>query len=262
MDAAKELAARWRQSGVEPGDMLLVHSNSSRTIREARRQGLGLTPDVLVDSFLEAVGQEGTVLFPLFNFDFCGGAPFDVRSTPSQMGALTEAARLRLAAVRTGHPVYSFAVLGARAQDFEGVDNRSAYSDDSPFGMLRRAGGKIAVLDLPDQNSMTFYHHVEEMKQVDYRYFKNFTAPYTDASGVTSNRTYELYVRDVGRGVVTDVDAAGNLMWEKGLYRGDRPKEGAGLRTVAAAEMFDFVASIIDAGQARGLLYSIEDGKK
>lgn len=262
MSATTELAARWHQGGVEYGDMLLVHSNSSRTIKEARRQGLEVTPDVLVDSFLEAVGPDGTVLFPLFNFDFCSGAPFDIRSTPSHMGAITEAARLRLAAVRTGHPVYSFAVLGARAHEFSGVDNRSAYADDSPFGMLRRAGGKIAVLDLPDQNSMTFYHHVEEVKQVDYRYFKDFTAPYTDASGNTADRTYQLYVRDVENGVVTDVDAAGCLMWEKGIYRGNHPRVNGGLRTVAAVQMFDFVASIIDAGQAQGLLYSIEKGKK
>jgi len=260
MGIAEALAGRWRACGVEAGDMVLLHSNISRTLREARRTHGEVTPAQVLESFLQAVGAQGTLLLPLFNFDFCGGAPFDIRSTPSQMGALTEAARLHPDAVRTGHPVYSFAAIGARSGEFAGVNNRSAYAEDSPFGMLRRAGGKIAVLDLDDQNSMTFYHHVEEVKGVAYRYFKDFTGPYTDANGEASPQTYRLYVRDLERGVLTDVNGAGELMWEKGLYRGQRPRVAAGLRTVRAAEMFDFVAGIIDSGRARGLLYAIEGG--
>ena len=113
--------------------------------------------DMFVQSFLDAVGSEGTVLFPLFNFGFSNGEPFDIRNTPSKMGKLTEAARLRPDAVRTGHPISSFAVIGAQADRFKGVNNRSGYGEDSPFAILRQMNGKIASLDLDDQNSMTFY---------------------------------------------------------------------------------------------------------
>jgi aminoglycoside 3-N-acetyltransferase len=261
-DLRSELAVKWKTCGIDFGDMILIHSNISRTLKEARRHGHELTPDTIVNSFLEAVGPTGTVLFPLFNFDFCSGKPFDIRSTPSKMGALTEFARLRPNAVRTGHPVYSFAVIGCQANRFKSMDNYSAYSEDSPFGVLKREGGKIAVLDLEDQASMTFYHHVEEIKGVPYRYYKDFTASYTDESGTTSDRTYQLYVRNIAHGVLTDVNAAGELMWNQGLYKGDRPNTGTGLRTVRALEMFEFVASIIDSGRAKGLLYSIEGEKK
>jgi aminoglycoside 3-N-acetyltransferase len=255
------LKRRWLESGIEAGDTLLIHSNIKRTLVECRRAGISVSPSGILESFLDALGPGGTLLLPLFNFDFANGSAFDIRTTPSQMGALTEAGRLHKDAIRTGHPIYSFAVIGHRSKEFEGLDNRSGYSEESPFGVLKRMDGKIGVLDLEDQNSMTFYHHVEEVRRVDYRYFKTFAGKYTDARGMASERSYELYVRDIERGVRTDVNPAGELMWSAGLYEGSRPKTGSGLRVVRARSMFDFVGGLIDAGKALGNLYSIENGK-
>jgi aminoglycoside 3-N-acetyltransferase len=251
------LAEQWTAAGVERGATLLVHSNVKRTLMTCRRAGYAVTPTDILDSFLEALGPGGTLLLPLFNFEFTEGVPFDIRHTPSQMGALTEAGRIHPNAVRTGHPIYSFAVIGAEAERFRGVDNVSGYADDSPFGILRELDGTIAALDLPDQDSMTFYHHVEEVKRVPYRYFKDFRGSCIDAAGRSSVRTYKLYVRDVERGVVTDVNPAGELMWQLGLYRGCRPRVESGLRTVRARDMFGFVSDLIDSSRALGTLYSI-----
>jgi aminoglycoside 3-N-acetyltransferase len=257
MSIVTELARQWRSCGVEPGDTLLLHSNIQRTIRAARKAGHVLTVRDVLDSFLEAIEPAGTLLLPLFNFDFTRGTPFDIRHTPSQMGALTEAGREYPGSVRTGHPVYSFAAIGARAALFDGMDNRSAFADDSPFGLLRRLEGRVAALDLDDHDSMTFYHHVEEMKRVPYRFFKDFHGTYIDREGQTSERTYTIYVRDLERNVVTEGNPAAELMWSAGVYRGDRPKTGSGLRTVAAVQMFEFLARLIDEGRALGTMYSI-----
>jgi aminoglycoside 3-N-acetyltransferase len=245
-----ELAQNWRRCGINPGDIVLIHSSLKRTL-----QTHSTTPQAVLESFLDAVGPNGTLLFPLFNFDFTKGVPFDMKSTPSHMGVLTEAARMHPGAVRSGHPIYSFAIIGPQANLFA-VDNFCGYGPDSPFAVLRTANGKIAVLDLDDQNSMTFYHHVEEMHAVPYRYHKQFTGLYTDADGDKSERTYGLFVRDLERGVRTDVDRMGELLWEKGLYRGDRPWQGDGLRTISAAAIYDAVSEVIKEGRAKGLLFS------
>ncbi len=256
--AIEELTADWNGAGIEQGDTVLVHSSLKDTIRRYLRKKVRLDAETLLKSFLNAVGSEGTLLLPLFNFDFTKESPFDIRSTPSQMGALTEAARLDPRSVRTGHPIYSFAVIGKNARKFDGVDNKSGYGPDSPFGILRQLNGKIAVLSLPDQNSMTFYHHVEEMHSVSYRYLKHFTGQYTDNRGTTQQKTYSLFVRDVERGVLTHVDPTGELMWEAGLYSGHRPNRGCGLRVVSAVSMYEFVSDIITSGRAEGLLYRVE----
>jgi aminoglycoside 3-N-acetyltransferase len=251
------LQQRWRTSGLEEGDTVLIHSNIKRTLEEYRRNKVDISPSDMLTSFLDVIGDKGTLILPLFNFDFTKGVPFDIRTSESQMGALTEIGRKYNGAVRTGHPIYSFAVIGFKASEFKGIDNVGGYAEDSPFGVLKRLNGKIGSLDLDDQNSMTFYHHVEEAKRVDYRYFKSFTGQYTDSLGDTKNKTYELYVRDIDRGVLTDVNPAGALMWSAGLYKGFRPGEGSGLRLINSRSMFDFVEDLIESGRALGTLYSV-----
>lgn len=254
----KDLVQEWRNSGIREGDTLLVHSSIKRTFKRYLKLGTKLTAEDILNSFLEAVGESGTVLFPLFNFDFTKSASFNMGDTPSHMGALTEAARKHPKAVRTGHPIYSFAVIGAQSDKFKGLNNFSGYGVDSPFAMLLEMRGKIAVLDLPDQDSMTFYHHVEEMQEVDYRHHKVFNGSYTDSSGSTENRDYGLFVRNIEEGVLTHVNPAGELMWDEGLYSGSRPNEGSGLRVISAQDVYDFTSNIIKSNKAKNILYRIE----
>lgn len=248
----EKLTKIWNKSGIKSGDTVLIHSSLKRTMVENK-----LSPDEILESFINTVGENGTLLFPLFNFDFCSGKAFDIRSTPSHMGALTESARKHPNAVRTGHPVYSFAIIGKKAKDFTGLCNISAYGSGSPFTKLHEMDGKIAILDAPDQNSMTFYHHVEEIMQVPYRFPKKFKGEYTDYSGETEIRRFIIYVRDSDKGVETYVSPMQEILWDEGLYFGDRPKENSGLRTVSARKLFDRVKSVIESRKAKGILYRI-----
>lgn len=252
------LADEWRQAGVAEGDTLLVHSSLSRTLRRMAARGEQVSPDSVIESLLEALGDSGTLLLPLFNFDFTQGVAFDMRNSPSHMGALTEAGRLWPGAVRTGHPIYSFAAIGKHADKFREVRNFSGYGEDSPFGILHRLGGKIGVIDLPDQNSMTFYHYVEESMKAPYRYHKTFTGRYIDNAGVETTETFGLFVRNIEEGVVTRVNPMGEALWEKGLYAGNRPKQGCGLRVISAPAMFEEVARVLREGRAEGLLYEVD----
>lgn len=254
----KTLAADWKSAGVEEGDTILVHSSLSRTLRRVVKMGGKADPSIIVRSFLHALGKEGTLIAPLFNFEFTQGVPFDIRESKSAMGSFTEAVRKWPGAVRTGHPIYSFAVVGGKAELFQGVNNFSGYGSDSPFSILHKINGKIGVIDLPDQNSMTFYHYVEESNNVPYRYHKKFTGDYTGLDGVTSQKTYGLFVRDIEKGVFTNVDPMGEILWDKGLYIGFRPGTDCGLRVIKAKPLFDEVSKIINAGSAKGILYDVQ----
>jgi len=252
------LSKDWQKAGLIKGDSVLIHTSLKRTLTRYSDLGYTITPEDVLDSFLDALGGTGTLLLPLFNFEFPNGVTFDIRHTPSQMGALTEAGRLHNDAVRTGHPIYSFAVIGKNSHLYKDVDNFSGYGPNSPFMMLRELDAKIAVLDLMDQNSMTFYHHIEEMNKVPYRYHKEFTGQYIDWEGNETTRTYGLFVREIEKGVLTHVNPMGELLWENGLYSGFRPKVDVGLRLISANQMFNFVTGYIQSGQAKGLLYAIE----
>ena len=87
------------------------------------KQHIEINPQIILESFLSAIGPSGTLLLPLFNFDFTKGVSFDIRNTLSKMGALTEAGRLHPLALSTGHPIHSFTVIGHFSKRFKGIDN-------------------------------------------------------------------------------------------------------------------------------------------
>ena len=254
MTVIDQLAAGWQRCGVQEGGVLLVHSSLRRTLGMHSK----LSAEDILHSLLVAVGPDGTLLLPAFNFDFNKGVPFDIAKTPSHMGGLTEVARARPDACRSGHPVYSFIALGKHSHAFGAINNKSGYGADSPFALLRKLDGQIGVLDLPDQKSMTFYHHVEEMHGVPYRYHKSFEGMYRNASGKEDMRKYSIFVRNIEEGVLTHVDPAGEEMWAAGLYAGDRPGEATGFRIIGANAMFDFVSKIISDGRAENILFKRE----
>ena len=129
----KEFANYWDGSGIQPGDTILIHSSMRRTYRELKRRGLTLNSSIILDSLLHILGTRGTLILPLFNFDFPSSKHFSMTDTPSQMGRITEDARLTYPGVRTGHPIYSFYVIGHHKDAFHGMVNRSGYGKDSPL---------------------------------------------------------------------------------------------------------------------------------
>jgi hypothetical protein len=52
----KLLQERWHRSGVEKSDLLLVHSDITRTLLEFRRPGHPITPSDILQSLLDALG--------------------------------------------------------------------------------------------------------------------------------------------------------------------------------------------------------------
>jgi aminoglycoside 3-N-acetyltransferase len=248
MDAEQQLAS-WFDP-IEPGSTLLLHSSAKRILRRTRA-----TPLQVVDALLSRLGPQGTLVVPTFNFGFCQGEPFDIRHTPSKMGALTEAARASGYGRRTAHPVYSFQAIGQHADAFAQTANTSGYGPDSPFALLHALDGWVGVLDLSDQHSMTYYHHVEERHNVPWRYHKPFAGTYTDASGVERDAVYSLFVRDLQAGVLTHVDPMGEILWEQRIWTGQRPGEGNGLRIAHIPRVDRATENIVVSGRAENILW-------
>jgi aminoglycoside 3-N-acetyltransferase len=251
------LLGYWQGSGLHRGDVVLLHSSMVRAFTYLKLQKVDPDPRLVIDSIIDQIGSEGTILFPLFNFDFPQNKYFSILSTPSQMGAVTEFARLNYEGFRTGHPIYSFYAIGPLASEFKDLNNRSGYGPDSPFAKLLELDGKIASVDLDDQNSMTMYHFVEEKLNVDYRYFKTFSGNYENVNGVVTSESYVLFVRDLEKGVTTDVNRMGEILWREGLYQGNRPREGHGMRVIKAENLVSRTSIEIINGRAIQTLYCI-----
>jgi aminoglycoside 3-N-acetyltransferase len=231
----KSLTSAFCDLGVQSGDTLLVHSSY---------KSLGPVdggPQTVIDALLAALGSDGTLIMPSFNFDFNKGKPWDVRSTPSQMGILTELVRKDPRAKRVFHPIYSFAIIGKYAEMLGSLRYKGSYERNSVFGKLRDLDGKIMVVGLSYTNSMTFFHHIEQMEGVDYRFLKQFTGEVTDWDGSTKVDTFEMFVRDIDKGVITEVNPMGELMEKAGVIKSAKIGE-ADVKLMKANEVYAFTA--------------------
>ena len=255
MHVVDSLAADWRRSGLAARDTVMIHSDIRRTIKRYARDGRHVRPPELFDSFLEVVGETGTILFPTFNYGYTSGDGFDIGSTPSKMGLLTEYARTQPTALRTRHPIYSFSVVGKEAPRFAALENISGWGPDSPFALLRELNGKVALLDC---RNATMIHHAEEMAAIDYRLHTFFDGNYTEHDGSMSQKRYSFFARNLSMGVHNHLDPVKDaMMAEDGLFLGDQPGTGTGLSVANAQALFDFLIQILHDGRGLGMFYRL-----
>jgi aminoglycoside 3-N-acetyltransferase len=191
--------------GIGKGDILYVGSDiaavvvlANRELEFKGREDRDVFLNHLVDAIKEHVGEEGTLLVPVYSWKWCKGEPFDYYKTQGEVGAYNNfVLNNRSDFKRTKHPIYSFMVWGKDAEMLCAMNNQEAWGEASPFYYLHHNGGKEFDINVSGLRSMTFKHYVEMSCRVPYRYPKYFLADYTDESGVTEERCYSMYVRDL-----------------------------------------------------------------
>ena len=193
--------------GVKKGDVVFISSYSKAMLIDAMMNKAPIDLNPFIDGLIEAVGSEGTILFPTYNWDFCSGKTFDYLHTPCMTGSLGVAALKHKGFTRTKHPIYSFAVYGKDKEYLSAMNNTDSFGLDSPFAYLRDKNAVNYVIDVSLMHSFTFVHFAEEHSgAVKHRYIKNFTADYIDESGSCEKRTYSMFVRDLDMDVQTLID--------------------------------------------------------
>lgn len=189
--------------GLKKNDIVYVSSDVTSVVLTAMKE-LGFKGrddrerflNTLIDVLQEVVGPEGTLLFPVYNWDFCKGVAFDIKTTQGQVGSLNNyILNTRNDFARTKHPLYSLMVWGKDADRLVNMDNQDSWGSNSPFAYLHHNGGKELCLNVNATQGMTFKHYVEQSLNVPYRYQKFFMGEYTDIDGCRETRVYSMYVR-------------------------------------------------------------------
>ncbi|MGN0902577.1 MAG: AAC(3) family N-acetyltransferase, partial [Succinivibrio sp.] len=192
---------------LKKGDFIFVSSDTRRMLLDALRHKSSADLNDLIDGLLEAVGSDGTVVFPCYNWDFCKGLRFDYKNTPCKTGTIGTVALSRSDFVRTKHPIYSFAVAGRYRNELLALENTSSFGNNSPFAFFHQHQAVNIMFDISLKGCFTYIHYVQEQSgDTSNRYLKNFTSEYTDERGVTSTRTYSMFVRKLELDVVNTVD--------------------------------------------------------
>lgn len=154
-----ELARGFLAAGIRPGGVLLVHSSLSSF------GSVDGGASTVIDALLDALGPEGTLCVPTLSYLFVDAdrPTFDVRSTPTNLGAIPETFRTRAGVTRSLHPTHSVAACGPAAGEVTGSHWRDTtpVGPHSPFTRVRDLRGQVAFLGC-GARSNTSIHGVEE----------------------------------------------------------------------------------------------------
>ncbi len=151
-----------RACGVEAGDAVFLQAAMSAF--GAFEDG----PATVVDALEAAVGPRGTIAMPSYPLDapaiaYLASDPvFDVRSTPSRMGAISEELRKRPSALRSLHPTHPTSVKGPGAREIVGGHETAAtpFGEGTPFPRLVERDA-LQLFFGCGTGAMTMYHAFE-----------------------------------------------------------------------------------------------------
>jgi len=248
------LMDEFRSLGMSRGDTVFVHSAYSSLGRAPG--GVEDGPQTVIDSIFEVLGPDGTLIMPTFNYDFLKGAVWDIRTSPSQMGILTELVRQDPRARRMFHPIYSMAAIGKYADELASHRTNDCFGETTIFKKLRDWDAKILIIGLPYSKSITFLHHCEQAAGVDYRFLKEFHGTAIDFEGKAHETTITMFVRDVERGVVLDFEPIGALLDSRVVKM---KKIGLGdVRLMKCNDVFRVAVEALQVHKGPGLTYIIE----
>lgn len=156
-----------KNNGVKPGHPLMVHSAMGNLYNY---EG---TIDELIDKLIEFVGPKGTLCMPAYPKDKTNNnMVFDVRTTPSAAGILTETFRKRPGVKRSLNQLHSVCAIGKDADLITGDHHHSitCFDEHSPYYIIGQLGGYTTNIGLPKWFVGTGGHVCESLlfNKLDY----------------------------------------------------------------------------------------------
>jgi aminoglycoside 3-N-acetyltransferase len=159
----EEIARALVELGLERGDCVIAHSSLSSFGRVTGGA------DAVVDAVLDALGAEGTAVFPTYT-----GGRFQDESIPVEKriytGAIPKAAYRRGDFLKGTHPFYAICARGPLAIALVAACDRYIFaSAEGKFlHLMAQRGGKALLLGV-DHNSNSSVHLVEEFGRLEYK---------------------------------------------------------------------------------------------
>ncbi|MFQ5964647.1 MAG: AAC(3) family N-acetyltransferase [Candidatus Scalinduaceae bacterium] len=156
------LVDSFRSIGLERGAIVCVHSSLSR---------LGYVEggaEAVIDALIETVGTEGCIMMPSFPMTRSMAQhlnrqiPFDVRSSPSRSGIVSEVFRGRPGVLRSLHPTNPVSVWGRNAEELVRDHEKSPtpYGSNTPYGKLAEREDSFIIMLETHVHSLL--HHLQE----------------------------------------------------------------------------------------------------
>jgi len=134
-------------------------------------------PDMILDTIEEVVGDDRTLLMPSFTSrEFTKTRKFDiVRSSRTESGIVSDTAIKRKNYCRTPHPLHSFVIKGPKANNLLKAPIKTSWGSESVLAWIAKNNARICPMGLPWNKACSYFHRMEEVLQVPFRYYKRFS---------------------------------------------------------------------------------------
>ena len=180
--------------GIEKGDSLIISSSFGNL-------NASYTPKNLILLLQEIVGPEGNIVMPFYppgdSIEWAkSGKVFDMRTTPSSMGVVTQVLSEMPDVYKSKHPTKAVVAWGQNAQEIvAGHENSTTpFYWDSPYGWLLKNPSKslgLGCLNIP------IFHAIEDvlLKKEKWIYFNHkHSLKLKDYDGTVKN--LKVYIHD------------------------------------------------------------------
>jgi len=166
-----------RQLGVSEGDILFSH---------IAMLPLGLIAGDAASQFISALktvlGDTGSFITPTYSYTFCQGETFDLKHTPSQVGAFGQAFIEKHQFLRSGDPNFSVTGFGPIVASLFKDLPKTSFGKNCLYQRLEENNAKVCNFGL-SLSYLTPIHYIEKEMQVPYRFDKTFSGEIINGSG-------------------------------------------------------------------------------
>lgn len=213
----QELTEAIKAVGVKTGDLVFCHSNVGYLGMPEGAKNKNEALQVILDSILDVIGEQGTLAVPTFTYSFSSGEMYDPLNSPSNCGMFSEYVRCLPSSIRSNDPSVSVACIGRLALDMTKDLPENSYDSNGFFGRFYDNGGKI--LNINFDAGSTFLHFVERELSVPYRFDKEFTGQIVE-DGIIKKSKSIIWVRDLDvEGSEANFERFNSVAVSKGLYK-------------------------------------------
>ena len=202
--------------GLQRGDTILMYSLLLGPGRIAGVKDRVEFCKIYFDAVTSILGDSGTLVVPTFTPQVARqDIPFVVEQTPSINGLFSEFVRKLPDAMRSRHPIHSFAAVGARKDTICNDVGLSDFGYDSSFHRMHMGGAKILSIGLSVVYGIACVHYIDGICGMPYVYNKLLKwHPITN--GVEDSRPYRSMVRHLDLTLKYDFSRLINDLREQG----------------------------------------------
>lgn len=161
--------------GLKKGDNIFIHSNIGffGKLKDANNKEEIYT--IFKEAIFKVIEKDGTLVVPTFSYSYCWGKKFNKNETPSICGFLSEMVRTDSKSLRSEDANFSIAAIGKNAEYYTKKTSKYSFGLNSFWDKFHKTNGKICNFNF--DSGSTFFHYVERVLSVPYRYDKPFFDP-------------------------------------------------------------------------------------